>query len=150
MSISGGGYSVAQWSPTFCHPVDCSTPGFPVPHYLQSLLKPMSIRLMTSSNHLILCCPHCLLPSIFPIIMVFSNQSVLGIRWPKYWSFISSIGPSSEYSGLVSFRIDCFDLLLVQGTLKSLFQHHSSKASILQHSDLFTDQLTHLRWRNSK
>ena len=96
------------------------------------------------SNHLILCCPLLLLlPSIFPSIGVFSNESALRIRWPKYWSFSFSISPSSEYSGLISFRIDCFDLLEVQGTLKSPFQHHSSKASILQCSAFFTVQLSH-------
>ena len=97
----------------------------------QSLLKLMSIKSVMPSNHLILCHPLLLLPSIFPSIRVFSNESVLHIRWPKYWSFSFSINPSSEYSGLISFRIDWFDLLAVQGTLKSLLQHHSSKASIL-------------------
>ena len=96
----------------------------------QSLLKLMSIELVMPSNHLIFCYPLLLLPSIFLSIWVFSNESVLCIRWPKYWSF--SISPSNEYSGLISFRIDWFDLLAVQGTLKSLLQHHSSKASILQ------------------
>ena len=95
------------------------------------------------SNHLILCHPLHLLPSIFPSIRVFSNESVLQIRWPKYWSFSSSISPSNEYSGLISFRIDWFDLLAVQATLKSLLQHHSSKASILWHSAFFTVQLSH-------
>ena len=95
------------------------------------------------SNHLILCRPLLLLPSIFPSIRVFSNQSALHIRWPKYWSFIFSISPSNEYSGLLSFRIDWLDLLAVQGTLKSLLQHHSSKASILLCSDFFTVQLSH-------
>ena len=95
----------------------------------QSLLKLMSIELVMPSNHLILCCPLLLLPSIFPSIRVFSDESVL-IRWPKYWSFSFSISPSSEYSGLISFRMNWLDLLAVQGTLKSLFQHHSSKASI--------------------
>ena len=94
------------------------------------------------SNHLILCHPLLLPPSIFPSIRVFSNESVLCIRWPKYCSFNYSISPSNEYSGLISFRIDWFDLLAVQGTLKSLLQHHSSKASILQHSALFTVQLS--------
>ena len=108
----------------------------------QSLLKLMSIELMMSSNHLILSRP-LLLPSIFPSIRVFSNESVLHIRWPKYWSFSFSITLSSEYSGLISFRIAWFDLLAVQGTLKSLLQHHSSKASILQHSAFFTVQLSH-------
>ena len=95
------------------------------------------------SNHLILCCPLCLLPSIFPSIRVFSNESALHIRWSKYWSFSFSISPSNEYSGLISFRMDWLDLLAVQGTLKSLLQHHSSKASILQHSAFFTVHLSH-------
>jgi len=107
-----------------------------------SLLKLMSIESVMPSNHLILCRPLFLLPSIFPSIRVFSNESDLRIRWPKYWSFSFSISPSNEYSGLTSFRIDWFDLLAVQGTLKSLFQHHSSKASILQHSS-FMVQLSH-------
>ena len=102
-----------------------------------SLLKLMSIESVMPSNHLILCRPLFLLPSIFPSISVFSNESVLCIRWPKYWSFSFSISPSSEYSGLISFRIDRFDLLAIQGTLKSLLQHHSSKASILQCSVRF-------------
>ena len=110
----------------------------------RSLLKLMSIESMMPSNHLILCHPLLLLPSIFPSIRVFSNESVLCIRWPKYCSFSFSINPSKEYSGLISFRMDWFDLLAVQGTLKSLLQHHSSKASILQHSALFTIQLSHL------
>ena len=101
----------------------------------QSLLKLMSIESVMPSNHLILCHPLLLLPSIFPSIRVFSNESALHIRWPKYWS--SSISPSNEYSGLISFRIDWFDLPAVQGTLKSLLQHHSSKASILWHSAFF-------------
>ena len=96
-----------------------------------------------SSSHLILCCPLLLLPSIFPSIRVFSSESVLPIRWPKYWSFTFSICPFNECSGLISFRIDWFELLAVQGTLKSLLQHHSSKASILQHSAFFMDQLSH-------
>ena len=95
------------------------------------------------SNHLILCCPLLLLPSIFPSIRVFSNQSALHIRWPKYWSFSFNISPSNEYSGLICFRIDWFDLLAVQGTLRSLFQHHSSKTSILWRSAFFIVQLTH-------
>ena len=103
----------------------------------------MSIESMMSSNHLILCCPLLLLPSIFPSIRVFSNESTLHMRWPKYWSFSLSISPSNEYSGLISFRIDWFDLLVVQGTLKSLLQHHSSKASILQCSTFFILQLSH-------
>ena len=102
-----------------------------------SLLKLMSIELVMPSNHLILCCPFLLLPLIFPSIRVFSNESVLRIRWPKYWSFSFSISPSNEYSELISFRMDCLDLLAVQGTLKSLLQHHSSKAPILQCSAFF-------------
>ena len=102
------------------------------------------------SNHLILCHPLLLLPSIFPSIMVFSNESVLCIRWPKYWSFSFSISPSNEYSGLISFRIDWFDLLAVQGTLKSLLQYHSSKASILQCSAFFMVQLSHLYMTTGK
>ena len=103
----------------------------------QSLFKPMSIESAIPSNHLILCRPLLLSPSIFPSIRVFSNDSVLHIRWPKYWSFSFSISPSNEYSGLISFRTDWLDLLAVQGTLKSLLQHHSSKASILQCSAFF-------------
>ena len=109
----------------------------------RSLLKLMSIELMVPSNHLILCCPHLLLPSIFPSIRVFSNESALHIRWPKYWSFSFNISPSNEYSGLVSFRMDWLDLLAVQGTLKSLLQHHSSKASILLCSAFFIVQVSH-------
>ena len=106
----------------------------------QSLLKLMSIELVMPSNHLILCLPLFLLPSIFPSIRVFSNESVLHIRWPKYWSFSFSISLSNEYSGLISFRMDWLNLLAVQGTLKSLPQHHSSKASILWCSAFFTVQ----------
>ena len=108
----------------------------------QSLLKFMSIEAVMESNHLILCCP-LLLPSIFPSIRVFSNESFLHIRWPKYWSCKYSISPSNEYSGLISFRMDWFDILAVQGTLKSLLQHRSSKASILRHSAFFIVQLSH-------
>ena len=107
----------------------------------QSLLKPISIEWMMPSNHLILCRPLLLLLSIFPSIRVFSSESVLHITWPKDWSF--SISPSNEYSGLISFRMDRFDLFVVQGTLKSLLQHHSSKASILWHSAFFMVQLSH-------
>ena len=121
---------------------DCSMPGFPVHHQLPDLLKLMSIELVMPSNHLILCHPLLLLPSVFLSIRVFSNESVLHIRWPEYWSFSFSISPSSEYSGLISFRIDWFDLPAVQGTLKSLLQHHSSKASILQHSAFFMVHLS--------
>ena len=103
----------------------------------------MSVESMMPSNHLILCHPRLLLPSIFPSIRVFSNESTLHIRWPKYWSFSFSISPSSEHPGLISFRMDWLGLLAVQGTLKSLLQHHSSKASILQCSAFFTVQLSH-------
>src|SRR5574340_793816 len=103
----------------------------------------MSIELVMPSNHLILFCPLLLPPSIFPSIRVFSNESALHIRWPKYWSFSFNIIPSNEYPGLISFRMDWLDLLTVQGTLKSLLQHHSSKASILRHSAFFTVQLSH-------
>ena len=109
----------------------------------QSLLKLMSIESVIPSNLLILCRPLLLLPSIFPSIRVFSNESVLHIRWPKYWSFSFSISPSKEYSGLISFRMNWLDLLAVQGTLKNLLQHHSSKASVLQHSAFFIVQLSH-------
>ena len=108
----------------------------------QSLLKLMSIELVMPSNHLILCCPLLIPPSNFPSIRIFSNESVLHIRWPKYWSFSFGISPSSEYSGLISFRMDWLNLLAVQGILKSLLQHHSSKASILRHS-AFLAQLSH-------
>ena len=109
----------------------------------QSLLKLMSIELVMPSNHLVLCRPHLLLPSVFPSIRVFSKESVLCIRWPKCWSFSFSISHSNEYSGLISFRMDWFDLLAIQGTLKSLLQHHSSKASILWCSAFFIVQLSH-------
>ena len=108
-----------------------------------SLLKLMSIESVMPSNHLILCRPLLLLPSIFPSIRVFSNESVLCIRWPKYWSFSFSISPSNEHPGLISFRIDWLDLLAVQGTLKSLLQHHSSTASILPHSAFLIARLSH-------
>ena len=111
-------------------------------HY-GSLLKLMSIESVMPSNHLILCCPLLFLPSVFPSIRVFSSESVLCIRWPKYWSFSFSISPSNEYSGLISFRMDLLDLLAVQGTLKSLLQHHSSKASILWRSSFFIVQFSH-------
>ena len=109
----------------------------------QNLLKLMSLESVMPSNHLILCCPLLLLPSIFPSIRVFSSETVLCIRWPKYWRFSFSISPSNEYSGPVSFRMDWLDLLAVQGTLKSFLQHHNSKASILQCSVFFTVQLSH-------
>ena len=123
--------------------MDCSTPPSLSISNSWSLLKLMSIELVIPSSHLILCHPLLLLPSIFPSIRVFSNESVLYIRWPKYWSFSFSISPSNEYSGLISFRMGWLDLLAVQGTLKSLLQHHSSKASILWCSVFFIVQLSH-------
>ena len=150
MQLNNNGYknnccccccSVAQPCPTLCDPMDCNRPGFPVLHLSWSLLKLMSMESVMLSNHLILCCPLLLLPSTFPSIRVFSNESALCIRWPKYWSF--NISPSNEYSGLISFRMDWFDLRAVQGTLKSLLQHHSSKASILQHSAFLIVRLSH-------
>ena len=116
----------------------------------QSLPKTMSIESVMPSNHLILCCPLLLLPSIFPSIRVISNESALRIRWPRYWSFSFNISPTNEHPGLVCFRMDWLDLLAVQGTLKSLLQHHSSKASILQHSAFFSPTLTsiHDHWKN--
>ena len=113
----------------------------------QSSSKPTSIELVMPSSHLILCCPLLLLPPIPPSISVFSNESTLLMRWPKYWSFSFSISPSNEHPGLISFRKDWLDLLAVQGTLKSLPQQHSSKASILQHSAFFTVQLSHHTWQ---
>ena len=109
----------------------------------RSLLKLMSIKSVMPSSHFILCCPLLLLPPIPPSIRVFSNESTLHMRWPKYWNFSFSISPSNEHSGLISFRMDWLDLLAIQGTLKSLLQHHSSKASILQHSTFFTVYLSH-------
>ena len=108
-----------------------------------SLLKLMSIESVMPPNHLILCHPLLLLLSVFPSIRVFSNESAVRIRWPKYWSFSFSISPSDEHPGLISFRMDWWDLLAVQGTLKSLLQHHSSKTSVLRHSAFFTVQLSH-------
>ena len=119
-------------------------PDFPVHHQLPELAQThMSIMLVMPSNHLILCCPSPILSSIFPSTRIFSNESVLCIRWPKYWNFGFSIRTSNEYSGLISFGINWFDLFAVQGTLKSLLQHHSSKASLLQRSAFFMVQLSH-------
>ena len=132
--------SVAKSCPTLCDPVNRSTPCFsPSP---RAFLKLMSIELVMPSSHPILCRPLLRPPPIFPSIRVFSNESALYIRWPKYWSFNFNISPSNERPGLISFRMDWLDLLAVQGTLKSLFQHHSSKASILQHSAVLTVQLS--------
>ena len=119
--------SVAQSCPTRCDPTNHRTPGLPFHHQLPESTKPMSIESVMPSNHLILCCPPFLLPPIPPSIRVFSNESALPIRWPKYWSFSFNISPSNGHPGLISFRMDWLDLLAVQGTLKSLFQHHSSK-----------------------
>ena len=130
--------------------MDCSMPGLPVLHQLLELAKLMSIKSVMPSNHLILCCPLLLLPSIFPRIMVISKESVLCNRWPKYCSFSFSISPSNEYLGLISFRIVWLDLLAVQGTLQSLLQHHSSKASILRCSAFFIVQLSHLYMTTGK
>ena len=132
--------SVAQSCITLCNPTDCSTPGFPVHHDLQRLLNLMSVM---PSNHRILCHPLLLKSSIFPSLRVISNESVLHIRWPEYWSFSFSISPSNGYSGLISFKMDWLDLLAVQGTLKSLLQHHSTKVSVLQCSVFFMVQLSH-------
>ena len=129
-----------------CDPVNLSTPGLPVHHQLpefRSLFKLMSIESVMPSSHLILCRPLLLLPPIPSSIRVFSNESTLRMRWPEYWSFSFSISPSSERPVLISFRIDWLDLLAVQGTFKSLLQHHSSKAPVLQHSAFFTVQLSH-------
>jgi len=120
--------SAAQSCPTLCYPMNCSMPGLPVLHQLP---EPMSIELVMPSSHLIICRPLLLLPPIPPSIRVFSNESTLRMRWPKYWSFSFSIIPSKEHPGLISFRMDWLDLLAVQGTLKSLLQHHSSKISFL-------------------
>ena len=132
--------SVTEWCPTLCDPMNRSTPGFPVPTNCWSLLKLMSIKLVMSSSHLILCHPLLLLPSIFPSIRVFSNESALGIRWPKYWSF--SVSPSSEYSRLISFKIDWFDFLAVQRTLKSFpapqFKSINSSALCLLYGPILT------------
>ena len=130
--------SVAQPCQTLCDPMNRSTPGLPVHHQLRSSLKLTSVESVMPSSHLILCRPLLLLPPIPPSIRVFSNESTLRMRWPKYWSFSFSISPSKEHPGLISFRVDWLDLLAVQGTLKSLLQHHSSKASILRLSAFFT------------
>ena len=135
--------SVTQLCLTLCNPMDYSMPGFPVHHQLLELAQIRSIQLVIPSNYLILCHPLLLLPLIFPSNRVFSNESVLCIRWPKYWRFSISISPSNEYSGLISFRMDWSYLLAFQGTLKSLLQHHSSKASILRCSAFFIVQLSH-------
>ena len=134
--------SVALSCLILCDLMDCSTPGFPVHQSSQSLVKLTFIESVTLSNHLILCRP-LLLPSVLLSIRVFSNESALHVRGPKYWSFSFNISPSSEYSGLIAFRIDWLDILSVQGTHKILLQHHSSKASILWRSAFFMVELSH-------
>ena len=135
--------SVALSCPTICNPVDCSTAGLPVHHQLPELAQTYVHWWVMPSNHLILCRPLLPLPPIPPSIRVFSIESALPIRWPKYWSFSFSISPSNEHPGLISFRMDWLDLLAVQGTLKSLLQNHSSKASILWCSAFLIVQLSH-------
>ena len=135
--------SFTQSCPALCDPMNHSTPGLLVHHQFPELAQTHVHPSVMSSNHLILCHPLLLLPLLFPSIRVSSNELVLLIRWPKYWSFSFSISPSNEHSGLVSFRMDWLDLLAAQGTLKSLLQHHSSKASFLWLSDFFTVQLSH-------
>ena len=135
--------SVAQLCPTLWDPWTAALQASLSIINFQSLLKLLSIESVMPSNRLILCHPLLLLPSVFPSIRVFSKESVLCIRWPKYWSFSFSISPSNEYSVLISFRMDWLDLLAIQRTLKSIFQYHSSKASILQHSAFFIVQLSH-------
>ena len=154
--MTGPGFNIIRQAfPTvssvqFSHSVmsDSATPRTAAPGLVsitnsQSSPKPMSIEWVMPFNHLNLCRPLLLLPSIFPSIRVFSNESALRMRWPKYWHFSFNISPSNEHPGLISFRMDSLDLLEVQGTLKSLLQHHSSKASILLHSDFFIVQLSH-------
>ena len=135
--------SVTQLCPTLCDPINAGSQASLSITNSWCLCKLMSLKLMMPSSHPILCCPLLLLPSMFPSIRVFSNESALHIRWPKNWSFSFNISPSNEHPGLISLRMDLLDLLVVQGTLKSLLQHHSSKASILQHSAFFIVQLSH-------
>ena len=135
--------SVTQSCPTLCDPMNHRAPGLPVHHQLPEFTQTHIRRVGDAIQHLILCRPLLLLPLVPPSIRVFSNESTLRMKWPKYWSFSFSIIPSNEHSGLVSFRMDWLDLLVVQGTLKSLLQHHSSKPSILWHSVFFMVQLSH-------
>ena len=135
--------SFAHLCPTLCDPMDCAHQASLSITNSRSLLRLMSIESVMPSNCLILCCPLLLLPSILPSIRVFSSESALHVKWPEYWNFSFSISPSNEYSGLIFSRIDWFYLLAVQGTLKSLLQHHSSKASILQHPAFSMVQLSH-------
>ena len=142
--------SVAQSCLTLCSPMDPSTPGFPVHHQLQNLLQLMSIESGMPSNHLILCHPLLLLPSVLPSIRVFSSESALHVRWPKYWSFSFNISPSNEYSGLISFRMDWLDLLAVQGTLESSPTPQFKSINSLTLSILYSPTLTsiHDYWKN--
>ena len=144
--------SVTQLCPTLCDPMNHSTPGEASLSITNSWssLRLTSIESVMPSSHLILCCPLLLLPPISPSVRLFSDESVLRMRWPKYWSFSLSISPFNEHPGLISFRMDWLDLLAVQGTLKSLLQHHSSKASILRRSAFFSPALTsiHDYWKN--
>ena len=135
--------SVTQFCPTLCDPMNQSTPGLPVYHQLPVSTQTQVHWVSDAIQYLILCRPLLLLPSIFPSIRVFSNELDLPIRWPKYWSFSFNISPSNEYPGLISFRMDWLDLLAVQGALRSLLQHDSSKASILRWSAFFIVQLSH-------
>ena len=134
--------SVAQSCLTLCVPMDCITPGFPIHHQLQKIAQTYIHRVGDAIQHLILCRPLLLLPSIFTSIKVFSNESAFQIRWPNNWSCSFNISPSNEHPGLICFRVDRLDLFAVQGTFKSLLQHHSSKASILWHSAFFIIQLS--------
>ena len=145
--------SVTQSCPALCNPTDCSMPGFPVLHHLLQLTQTHVHLVSDAIQPFVLCHPLLLLPLIFPSIRVFPVSWALCIRWPKYWGFSFSISPSNEYSGLISCRNACFELLTrdsLQGTLKSLLQHHSSKASILWHSAFFMDQLSHPYMTNGK
>ena len=142
-TLKAGCCSVAQSCPTLWDPMDCSTPGIPVHHHFPEFAQTHAHWVVTPPNHLVLYHPLLLLPPIFPSFRLLSNELVLHTKWPKYWSFSFSISPSNEYSGLISFKIDWFDLCAVQRTLKSLLQHHSSKASILLHSAFFMVQLLH-------
>ena len=135
--------STAKSCLTLCNPMDCCTPGFPIPHYLPDFAQLRSIESVMLSNHFIPHCPPLLLRLISLSIRIFSNESAVCIKWPKYWNFSFSISSSDEYLGLISYKIDWFDLLAVQGTLKSLIQHHTSKASILQCSVFLMVQLLH-------
>ena len=135
--------SVAQSCPTLCHPMNCSMPGLPVHHQLPEFTQTHVHHISDAIQPSHLCRPLLPLPPIPPSIRVFSNESTLRMRWPKYWSFSFNISPSNEHPGLISFRTDWLDLLAVQGTHKRLLQHHSSKASILQHSAFLTVQLSH-------